>query len=436
MKVTSFLLRSLTRIAPIEPRETTAVIVAFCLFFCFWAGYFAVRPVRETIGTVLGRERLADLWLFTWAFSLAIIPLFGLIVTRVRRSVFLPVMYGIVALVLAAIGVALQADEIDLVIGRIFYVFISVLNLFLISVFWSFLLELFDGAQAKRLFGFIAAGGTAGALVGPLIADFSVDHIGNSGIMFVGAALLVAAIVLQRILVRVWRSEGNVKHAADDAPIGGAWLAGITLILKSPYLLGIALFVVLLSTVSTILYFEQLRLVEAAFESNTERTRVFARLDWIVQSLTIVSQIFLTGRIAARFGVGALLTIVPIVMIFGFLGLAAFSTFGMLAVVFVSRRALEYAFARPGREMLWSPLDRETKYKAKNTIDVPVYRGADALSGQVNNAIVGSGYSAPAVALMGAVVAAAWAATGWWLGQRFKRQAREGNGVEPIVRER
>jgi AAA family ATP:ADP antiporter len=427
------LARLLSRLAPIEPREAPAVAAAFALFFCVFGGYFAVRPVRETVGTIIGRDVVANLWVVTWIASLAIVPLYGAIVARFRRSTFLPWTYGFIAVVLAVIAVALQGNGINPLVGKSFYVFISVLNLFVISIIWSFLLELFDSGQAKRLFGVIAAGGSAGALVGPLIADMSVSHIGNSGVLFLGASLFVAAIVCQRVLLRIWadhpmRSTGGSK---DERPIGGNLFAGFTLVLRSPYLLGIALFVVLLSTVSTLLYFEQLRLVEMTFSDPTARTRVFARLDWIVQSLTIVSQVFLTGRIAKRFGVIALLTFVPVLMIFGFLGLAATGTFTMLAIVFVLRRFCEYAFIRPGREMLWSPLDNETRYKAKNLIDVPVYRGADALSAQVNSAITAAGYGAAVVAVLGAVVAAAWGVVGWWLGKRFEANAKAQEQEQP-----
>jgi ATP:ADP antiporter, AAA family len=423
----SVLARVLSRLAPIEPHEAPAVVAAFCLFFCFWAGYFAVRPVRETVGTLLGRDRVADLWVVTWIASLAIVPLYGWIVGRFRRSTFLPFTYGFVGAVLAMIGIAMIGEDIDIRVGQFFYVFISVLNLFLISMFWSFLLELFDSGQTKRLFGVIAAGGTAGALVGPGIADLTVESIGNSGVLFVGAGLFFAAIVAQRALLRIWRenapSKSTTHQAEGERPIGGNLFAGFALVLRSPYLLGIALFVVLLSTVSTFLYFEQLRLVEITFADTTERTRVFARLDWIVQGLTIVSQIFLTGRIAGRFGVIALLTVVPLVMVFGFLALAASGTFTVLAVVFVLRRAMEYAFVRPGREMLYSPLDKETKYKAKNVNDVPVYRGADALAAQVNSGLAAAGIGASAVALLGAVAAALWGVVGWWLGRRFEQNA-------------
>jgi ATP:ADP antiporter, AAA family len=423
------LARLLSRLAPIEPGEARAVVAAFLLFFFMWAGYFSVRPVRETIGTLIGREQLADLWIVTAIVSVLIIPLYGAVVARFRRSVFLPLIYGVVAVVLALVALALQGDAVDMLVGKFFYVFISVVNLFLISMFWSFLLELFESGQTKRLFGVIAAGGSAGALVGPLASDLSVSAIGNAGVLFVGAAFFVIAIFCQRLLLRIW-TQRTTSGVAEDRPIGGGMFAGVKLILQSPYILGIALFIVMISTVNTLLYFEQLRLVEATFPDTTERTRVFARLDWIVQTLTVLSQLFLTGRIAQRFGVTALITFVPLLMVAGFVALALNGAFAVLAVVFVLRRACEYAFVRPGREMLWSPLDKETKYKAKNTVDVPVYRGADALAAQVNNAV--SFLGAASVAWLGALVAALWAALGWWLGRRFEANARATSARAPL----
>ncbi|MEX2125360.1 MAG: hypothetical protein WD795_15815 [Woeseia sp.] len=410
-------------------------MAAFFLFFLMWAGYFSIRPVRETIGTLLGRDAVADLWILTAIFSVLIIPIFGTIVARFRRSVFLPSIYGFVAVVLVLAGFGMRG-EFNPLLGKFFYVFISVLNLFLISMFWSFMLELFDKGQAKRVFGVIFAGGSAGALVGPFISDMSVGFIGNSGVLFLGASLFAGAIICQRLLLAIWsdRPVAASTAASDDRPIGGNVFAGVTLILRSRYLLGIALFIVGISTVNTLLYFEQLRLVEITFADTTERTRIFARLDWIVQSLTVLSQIFLTGRIATRFGVTALLTLVPLVMIFGFLALAATGTFAALAVVFVIRRWGEYAFVRPGREMLWSPLDRETKYKAKNTLDVPVYRGADAVVAQVNSGIQAAGLSAAGMMALGAGVAALWGLLGWWLGRRFESGKVTG-GLAPVAQE-
>jgi AAA family ATP:ADP antiporter len=424
---TSSLGRLLSRVALIEKNELPAVIAAFTLFFCVLGGYFAVRPVRETVGTILGRDRVADLFVWTLVLSLIIVPLYGAVVARFRRSVFLPMIYGFVAVSLVLVGITLRANENSIAVGTFFYVFISVLSLFLTSVFWSFLLELFSRAQTKRLFGVIAAGGTAGALIGPAITYLAVDRLGNSGVLFLGAGMFVIAIIVQRALIRIWATQSFTRDPNEapagtrDRAIGGNPFAGFALVLRSPYLLGIALFVVLLAAANTFLYFEQLRLVEATFPDTEDRTRVFAALDWIVQSLTIVCQIFLTGRIASKLGITVLLTFVPIVMVVGFLGLAATGTFVVLAIVFVLRRVGEYAFIRPGREILFSQVDNETKYKAKNLIDVPVYRASDALTAQVSKWLDASGMTPAAVAVLGAVLAAAWAFNGWWLGKRADR---------------
>ena len=419
----------LSKIAPIQPHETRAVSLAFGLFFCVFGGYAAVRPVRETIATGLGKDRVADLFLVTWIASLAIIPIYGYFVGKFKRSVFLPWLYGIIAAALAVVGLVLKADEKNVLSGEFFYVFISVLNLFVISVFWSFLLELFSKEQSRRLFGIIAAGGTAGAFLGPFYTDFFVTKIGIAGVLFSGAVMFGLTIFFQRALLGIWKTDSTGTAASSgaaaggssvrgDRPIGGNPFAGFMKVLSSPYLLAIALFVVFISTVNTFLYFEQLRMAGEAFTSTGDRARFFARLDWIVQGLTIICQVVLTGRIAAKLGLTTLLIIVPIFMIGGFITLAATGTLTVLVVVFVARRVGEYAFVRPAREMLFSRLDNETKYKAKNVIDVPVYRGADALSAQVNTALQGAGSSPAAIAYIGAGVALAWLVNGWFLGRK------------------
>jgi len=422
----------LGKAARIEPEEIPAVITAFLLFFCVLGGYFAVRPVRETVGTILGSERVTDLYVVTWIVSLAVVPLYGWACTKFRRSAFLPWIYGTVALSLFGVGLALTADEDNLAVAQFFYVWISVLNLFIVSVFWSFLLELFDANQTRRLFGVIAAGGTAGALAGPLLTDLTVTWIGNPGVLFLGGSLFVVAIFCQRQLLHEGARMPSDPAAprAPDRPMGGNPFSGFSLVLKSPYLLGISLFVILLASINTFLYFEQLRLVSETFSDNEQRTQVFARLDYIVQGLTVLLQLFITGRVASKLGVVVLLTIVPLIMVAGFLGLATVNTFAVLAVVFVARRVGEYAFIRPGREMLFSLVDTETKYKAKNLIDVPVYRGGDALSAQVKGALEAGGLSNVGVALLGAALAAAWALNGWWLG---RRQATGGIAVSAVT---
>ncbi|MGE0582645.1 MAG: NTP/NDP exchange transporter [Steroidobacteraceae bacterium] len=420
------LVRFLGRVARVEPREAPAVITAFLLFFCVLGGYFAVRPLRETIATILGGDRVADVWVATSIGAVAIVPLYGWLVGRVRRSVLMPSIYGFVAVSLAAFGFLFRARPEDMAIGAVFYVWISVLNLMLVSVFWSFLLELFDSAQARRLFGFIAAGGTAGALVGPLLTDLTVQHIGNAGVLFIGAAMFAGAIVAQRVLVAIWRTGNAGQPAPMDRGLGGNPFAGFALVLRSPYLLMLALFVVLISSVNTFLYFEQLDIVRDTFPDVAQRTQVFARIDYAVQSLTVLTQMFLTGRIASTFGVRALLVTVPLAMVAGFLSLAAIGGFAILAGVMILRRWGEYAFIRPGREMLFSRLDTEAKYKAKNLIDVPVYRGADLLVAQLQNALKQGGLSGVGVALLGAATALAWAGVGLWLGRRAEREGPGG----------
>jgi len=411
----------------IDRHEMPAVVASFLLFFCIMAGYFAVRPVRETVGTLIGADRLADLWIWTAVASVVVIPVYGWLVARFRRSVFLPWTYAAVAVSLAVVGLAFRRGTPGLRLSQFFWVFISVLNLFTISVFWSFVLELFRSDQTKRLFGIIAAGGTAGALAGPLVTDLAVSRIGNSGILFLGAGLFVLAIVCQKALIIVWKSNAPAGSASSDRgrdrAIGGSMWAGVPLVLQSPYILGIALFVILISAANTFLYFDQLRLVTDAFSDPAARTRFFARLDWIVQSLTILSQLFLTGFIASRFGLVTLLTMVPIATAFAFATLAVWNTLAVVVVSIVTRRFGQFAFVRPGREMLWSALDKETKYKAKNFVDVPVYRAADALFAQFETGMRTKGFGPQSIAIVGAVAAAVWAVNGWWLGRQHDAMA-------------
>lgn len=424
----SALERLFKRGAKVEPAEIPAVVTSFLLYFCVLGGYFAVRPVRETVGTILGADRTADLFVATWIASIAIVPAYGWLCARFRRSAFLPWIYGFVAISLAAVGVAFGASEggasgTSVAAAQFFWIVISVLNLFMVSVFWSFLLELFSTEQTTRLFGVLAAGGTAGALGGPVLTDLTVQTIGNDGVLFMGAAMFVGAIVCQRVLIRIWKRadwERDGSTVVEDRPMGGNPFAGFTLILKSPYLIGIAVFVVLLASVNTFLYFAQLRIVTDTFADTETRTQVFSRLDYTVQTLTIIAQLTITGRIATKWGIGSLLTFVPVLMIGALLMLATFHTFAVLAAAIIARRVGEYAFVRPGREMLFSRVDTETKYKAKNAIDVPVYRGGDALIAQVDSVLSNAGMSAASLAAIGAGTAAAWAVNGVILGKAAK----------------
>ncbi len=415
--------RILQRLAKIEPQERPAVAAAFALFFCVLCGYFMLRPVRETIGTVLGEKEVEDLFVATWLGSIAVIPIYGLACSYLPRAVVLGAVYALFGGSLLVLAGEMNADPGNLAAARFFYVWISIFNLFVVSVFWTLMVDRTTSEQAKRLFGVIAAGGTIGGLIAPVLTDFLVGRVGRTGVLIVSASLFAVAIVCQMILLRLWRRgpQGtSVDSPGKERPIGGNPFAGVTQVLRSPYLLGFCLFVFLLASVTTFLYFDQLRLVKEAFPNEDDRTQVFARLDFVVQALTLVTQLFFTGRIASRLGVAVLLISVPLAMLGGFLTLALVSNFWVLAVVMIIRRSGEYALTRPGREILFTSVDTETKYKAKNFIDVVVYRGGDAISSQVRGGLKASDMSTAALALVGAGLALLWAVVGWWLARRHE----------------
>jgi ATP:ADP antiporter, AAA family len=416
--------RILQRLAQIEPEERPAVAAAFALFFCVLCGYFMLRPVRETIGTVLGEKEVEDLFVATWVGSIAVIPIYGLACSYLPRAVVLAAVYALFGGSLLVLAGEMNVDPGNLAAARFFYVWISIFNLFVVSVFWTLMVDRTSSEQAKRLFGVIAAGGTIGGLIAPVITDFLVERVGRTGVLVTSASLFAIAIVCQMILLRVWRRspKAGADTSSREKPIGGNPFAGITRVLRSPYLLGFCLFVFLLASVTTFLYFDQLRLVKEAFPNEDDRTQVFARIDFVVQALTLLTQVFFTGRIATRLGLAVLLVSVPLAMLGGFLTLALISNFWVLAVVMVIRRAGEYALTRPGREILFTSVDTETKYKAKNFIDVVVYRGGDALSAQVRGGLKASDISSAALALVGAGLALVWAVVGWWLARRHDTQ--------------
>lgn len=417
--------RALQRLARIESDEAPAVVLAFVLFFCVLCGYFMLRPVRETIGTVLGESEVQRLFTMTFLGAVAVIPLYGLACARLPRAVVLASVYALFGISMLVLAGIMRADPDNVGAARFFYVWISVFNLFVVSVFWTLMVDRSTPEQAKRLFGVIAAGGTTGALIAPLVTDTLIDPVGRTGVLVVSASLFGVAILCQLILLRVWRRAGRsgAETPAHERPLGGNPFAGITLVMRSPYLLAFCAFVLLLTSATTFLYFDQLRLVRDTFPAENDRTQVFARIDFIVQALTVVTQLFFTSRIAMRLGVAVLLTSVPLAMVGGFLTLAWASNFWVLAVVMVARRAGEYALTRPGREILFTSVDTETKYKAKNLIDVVVYRGGDALSAWLRGGLRASGLSFPSIALVGAGIACFWALIGFWLAKRHESRS-------------
>ena len=413
--------RRIAALLGIAPAELPAFAAGFAMFLLAAAGYFMLRPVREAMGIAGGVENLQWLFSATFVAPLASVPLFGTIAAVAPRRRILPWTYAVVATSLVLFAAALAVAPDDPWIARAFYVWLSVFNLLVISVAWSVLADLMPSGQATRLFAAIAAGISVGGLVGPLLGVALVGTVGIAGLLVVAAALLLASAVAAGWLQH-WRDAHPLQAASSDARharIGGNPLAGLGLLARSRYLLGIAAFVVLLASVTTFLYFEQARLVELHFPDRVDQVRVFGWIDVTVQALALLTQLFLTGRLVRRLGLVVLLTTVPLAMAAGFLWLAFAPTFAVFVVVMIARRAGEYALARPGREMLFTVVPPVEKYKAKNVIDTAVYRGADAVSAWVRTGIDALATHPAAVMVAGAVLAVGWAGCGGWLARRF-----------------
>ena len=410
----------IAKVFDVEAHEVAPLALGLTMFFLLFAGYFMLRPVRETMGIAGGVQNLQ--WLFTGTFvaTLAAMPLFGWLAARAARRHVLAWTLGFFATNLALFALAFQLRPDNAWLARAFYIWLSVFNLLAVSVCWSILADLFRIAEAKRLFALMAVGASVGGLVGPLLGVLLVGPIGHAGLMLLSAMLLVGTIGAARRL-QAWRDRhplGPEETRARGRPLGGSPFAGAVQVLRSPFLLGSAVYVLLLAATTVFLYFDQARLVEAAFPNRADQTRVFGTIDAIVQAIAIVTQLFLTGRIAQRLGVGVLLVAVPLVVAGGFVWLAFAPTFAVLAVVMIARRAGEYALVRPGREMLFTVVPVEQKYKAKNFIDTVVYRGADALSGWLKTAIEAIAQQPAIAAIAGAGIALIWAATGAWLARK------------------
>ncbi len=403
----------------IREDELGPAACGFAFFFFLFCGYFMLRPIRETMGIQAGVDQLQ--WLFTATFvaMLAVAPLFGWLSARVPRATLVSWVYAVFALAMAGFGAVLHLLPGSAWAARVFYVWLSVFNLFVVSIAWSLMADVFRMESAKRLFALIAAGASAGGLCGPLLGGLLAGALGPAGLLLLSALLLAATLPLKARLLR-WRAADRQETANDDMrrPIEGSILAGLSGVFRSRYLMGISLLVILLATLNTFLYMEQARLVADAFPDTAQRIRVFSMLDFAVQSLSLLSQVFVTGRVAARLGLRFLLAAVPLAMAAGFLVLAAYPVFGVLAAVMIARRVGEYALIRPGREMLFTTVPPEDKYKTKNVIDTVVYRAGDAASGWVKAGVDMLGHGAALVALLGAAFALGAAAVGYALGRR------------------
>jgi AAA family ATP:ADP antiporter len=429
----SLLARIFKSLAVVEDFELKAVILSMLYFFFLFGSYSVVKPVRDAMGTVYGIKHLQELFTATFLASLVFAPLYSGLASRMRLSTFLPWVYGFIAAsVLLFFGLFRSvSDPGDLHwVAAAFYVWVSTFNMLIISVFWSFMADIFSRTQAMRLFGFVAAGGTVGGIVGPLIATVLGNAVGNNGLMLISAGGFIVTALLVSLLAKEKAKLASVGAEAQqttlDHRLKGGLFDGFVLLFRSPYLLLFALFLLLMTWISTIVYFQLGDLITKAFASPDERTRAYASIELAVNSLAVVVQLFGTGRLIRRFGVGVGLLVNPVIMVIAFVAVLFSPVLLVLGGIQIVRRVAEYAVAKPTREMLFTVVDQESKYKAKNVIDTVVYRFGDLSSSWVSHAVLPFGVAG--LAVFGAIVSIIWFPVAYLLGKRY--ESARGAAVE------
>lgn len=425
--------RLLGRMIDVRPAEVAVLGWAWLFVFSILFAYYVLRPIRDEMGVHGGVQNLAWLFTATLLSMLAVNPAFSALVKRLPRVRFISVTYRFFMLNLAVFAVLLALPGDQVWLGRVFFVWTSVFNLFVVTVFWAFMVDVFDARQGKRLFGFLAAGATLGAIAGSSLTAGLVEHVGTTWLLAASIVLLEVAVFAVRRLSRL--SEAMRRSAApgeqQETPIGGSVLAGLTHTLRSPYLLNICAFILLYSITSTFLYFQQASIVSTGFPDRAARTLFFARVDLMVNLLTLAIQLFLTARILRWFGVALTLGTLPLISALGFAALAMAPAIAVLVAVQVLRRAGNFALARPAREILFTVLPREDKYKAKSVIDTVVYRAGDQVGSWSYTLLSWAGLGVAGIATVAVPLSLLWLVNGLWLGRRQERLAGpEPGGVE------
>jgi len=419
--------RTISAAIKVEPHELKATLTSFAFVFILMAAYFTLRPARDTLSSDWTDVQLSWLWTSTFFFSAIAVSIYGGIISRIRFSIIVPSVYSFFAASFVGfylVGTLLGDNDW---VNRAFYVWLSVFSLFHLSVFWTFMSGLYNKEQAKRLYSIIALGASMGALVGPVVPAFFAAEIGTLNLLLIAAVLLLIPIPLIGVLERLKISDlGNTGAQADLSRaqhLGTNPFSGFTKVAGNPYLLAIGVFIVFYVIMNTFIYFE-LRDLLGQFERDV-RTQYWGRIDLAVNSLATITALFATGRLATKAGMPTTLALVPILMIGGWLVVAVSPVLGVLIGLQVARRAGNYAITRPGREMLFTIVNAETRFKAKPVIDIVIYRGGDVATAWLYTAITATlGLGLAGVAIISAVICAAWAAAGIFLGRSYEKKER------------
>jgi len=411
--------------------ETVATVLSFLFVFVLMAAYFMLRPVRDSLSSDWTDVELSWLWTSTFFISAIAVSIYGGVISRMRLRVIVPGVYTFFALTFVGFYVAgYTLGENNDLVNRAYYVWISVFSLYHLSVFWTFMSGLYDKAQAKRLFSIIAMGATAGALAGPAVAALFVTKIGNLNLLLIASVMLVATIPIILRLEGLRGSELGQNDVQDnltsDQELDGNPFSGFKTFISNPYLLAIGLFILLYVVMNTFIYFE-LRKMLGEFDRET-RTQIWASIDLAVNLLTFFTAFFVTPRLATRFGMSATLSLIPLFMVGGWIVVALSPALAVLIGLQVARRAGNYAITRPGREMLFTAVDADTRFKAKPVIDIVIYRGGDVMTAWFYTALTATfGLGLAGVAAIAAAMAAAWAAAGIYLGRRYDHEDKMDN---------
>ena len=411
----------LQRTVPGNARERETALWSFAYFFTLLAGYYVLRPLRDQMGIAGGTKNLP--WLFTATFVSLLLaqPVYGALVARLPRVRFIPIVYHFFVANLILFWVLLFLDIEKVIVARVFFVWVSVFNLFAVAVFWSFMADLFTSEQGKRLFGFIGAGGTAGALLGPIVTIWLSAPLGPVNLLVVAAAFLEVAVLCVHRIERL--AEPPVEVDTRQQRIGGSAFAGLSELIRSPYLLGVAGWVSLLSFGATIAYFAQANIVSATIHGAAAQTRLFASIDLAVGLLSLGTQVLATAAFLKRFGTGVAAAALPAIYVAGFGAMAIAPSLSVVVTLQVAQRWMNFAIANPARQVFFTVVGREEKYKAKNLIDVVIYRGSDALYGWVYDSLQALGLKLGAIAICALPVAAGWLFLSTALGRTQERLA-------------
>jgi AAA family ATP:ADP antiporter len=410
-------------VSNVEGHEIKAVVGSFLFVIVLMSAYYILRPVRDAMASDWSDAEVSWLWTLNFFISTAVVALYGVLVSRFRLRLLVPSIYGIFALTFLSFYALASTMADRTLVDKSFYVWVSVFSLFHISVFWSFMSDLFSKEQAGRLFGIIAAGASVGGLIGPSIPSFFSASLGTDNLMLLASAMLLVPIPIIFYLQSLKSSDLHNESLAAQTPqikIGGNPFAGFKLFFSNPYLLAIGLFIFLYTGISSFVYFELKNLLSDL--SRAERTAVWAQMDLAVNVLSIAVGLFATGRIVGKFGMPVTIALIPVLICAGLIIVAISPFLGAVVALQVIRRAGNYAVTRPAREVLFTRVDREARFKAKPVIDIVAYRGGDMLMAWFFTGLTqGLGLGLAAVAAVGAGIAALWSIVGIYLGRWFER---------------